>query len=177
MQGGPEAADLVAHFDKPWTACGAAGRDKNVVTSFRLEPIQALENLNVELQEKYRRIERELGGLAAAARLDDAELLVIAYGSMAGLAQAAVQAARAKGIRAGLIRPQTLWPFPTRVIREAAWRTRAVLVLEMSAGQMLDDVRLALGDARDVYFYGRMGGIVPTEREIVEQIEIGRAHV
>ncbi|MCG3179306.1 MAG: hypothetical protein BIFFINMI_01640 [Phycisphaerae bacterium] len=171
VQVGPDAAELVARFDKPWAATGAVGRNKNVVSSFRLEPLEALENLNILLQEKYDRIGRELGGMAATALIDDAELLVVAYGSMAGLALAAVHKARAKGIKAGLVRPQTLWPFPSAVLREAAWRAKAVLVLEMSAGQMLEDVRLALGDAREIFFYGRMGGIVPVEQEILEQIE------
>ena len=166
-----DAAEAVQRFDKPWAASGAVGRNKNVVTSFRLEPLEALENLNIELQAKYDRIRKELGGLAATSLIDDAELLVVAYGSMAGLALAAIRRARAKGIKAGLVRPQMLWPFPAGVLREAAWRAKAVLVLEMSAGQMVDDVRLALGDARDVFFYGRMGGLVPGEAEVLEQIE------
>ena len=178
VQLGAEAASRVETFAKPWAATGAVGRSKNVVTSFRLEPIEALENLNLDLQAKYDRISRELADQAVGTLTDDADLLVVAYGSMAGLAEAAVHQARAMGIKAALLRPKMLWPFPTAMLRRAARRARAILVLEMSAGQMVEDVRLAVGDAREVIFYGRMGGMVPGETEILEQIErVNRSHL
>ena len=171
VQVGPEAAKMVETFAKPWAATGAVGRGKNIVTSFRLEPIEALENLNLDLQAKYQRIERELADQAVGTLLDDADLLIVAYGTTAGLAEAAVHRARAAGLKAGLLRPTMLWPFPSGAIRRAARRAKAILVLEMSAGQMVEDVRLAVGGAREIVFYGRMGGMVPDELEIYEQIE------
>jgi len=177
IQLGADAAKLVERFAKPWAATGAVGRLKNIVTSFRLDPLEALENLNLELQEKYARIEKDMGDQVVGEMLEDAELLVVAYGSMAGIALAAIRDARAQGIRAGLLRPRTLWPFPANSIRQAARKARAVLVLEMSCGQMVHDVRLALGGAREVHFYGRSGGLIPQEAEILQQIQaVHRTH-
>jgi 2-oxoglutarate ferredoxin oxidoreductase subunit alpha len=102
--------------------------------------------------------------------LDDADLVVVGFGSAGRIAQGAVRAARQQGIRAGLLRPLTLSPFPARRIAQLAGQARAFLVVEMNAGQMLDDVRLAAGGRAPVRFYGRMGGVTPLPDEVLKEI-------
>ena len=101
----------------------------------------------------------------------DADVIIIAYGSIARIAKAAMEDARSEGLKVGFIRPITLWPFPEKVIAEAAEKCGRFLVVEMSAGQMVEDVRLAVNGRAKVDFYGRMGGGVPTEEEILGCIE------
>ena len=103
--------------------------------------------------------------------MDDAEFAVVAYGATARIAKSAVKAARDKGIKAGVIRPITLWPYPTKVINEAADKVKAFLCVEMSMGQMVDDVRLAVNGKKPVNFFGRTGGIIPTPVEVLGEIE------
>jgi 2-oxoglutarate ferredoxin oxidoreductase subunit alpha len=148
-----------------WVATGAAGRGPRVVKSIHLQP-EALEAHNRHLQAKYRAIE------AAEVRwageeLDDAEIAIVAYGTSARVARTAVRRARASGMRAGLFRPVTLWPFPSTALRDLAGRVRGLLVVEMSAGQMVEDVRLAVEGAAPVAFHGRSGGMVPTPGEVL----------
>ena len=101
---------------------------------------------------------------------DDADIIVVAYGASARVSHSAVDAARAQGIKAGLIRPITLWPFPTDVISKAATHAKAFLSVEMSMGQMVDDVKLAINCSKPVSFYGRTGGMIPTPDEILQEI-------
>jgi 2-oxoglutarate ferredoxin oxidoreductase subunit alpha len=103
--------------------------------------------------------------------IDDAEMVVVAYGMMGRVAQTAVKRARAEGIRAGLFRPISLYPFPYARITELAGKTKAMLVAEMSAGQMIEDVQLGVGRQVPVHFFGRMGGIVPVPEEILAEIQ------
>ena len=122
------------------------------------------------LQQKYKTIKD------AEVRLEminskDSDIMVVAYGSAARISKAAVAKARAKGIKAGLIRPITLWPFPQDTMSEIADRVKKFLVVEMSAGQMVEDVRLAVNGRAEVHFHGRMGGGIPSEQEILEKIE------
>ena len=151
-----------------WALSGAAGRSKRLISSFLLQP-EALESANLHLQAKIAAIAahevRTRGYL-----LDDADLVVVGFGSAGRIAQSAVRAARQQGIRAGLLRPLTLSPFPERRIAQLAQAARALLVVEMNAGQMLDDVRLAAAGRAPVRFYGRMGGVVPLPDEILEAI-------
>ena len=106
--------------------------------------------------------------------LDDAEICVVAYGTAARVASTAIERARARGLRAGLFRPVSLWPFAAARLAELAERFRAILVVELSAGQMVEDVRLAAGRA-PVFFHGRTGGMVPTPRELVDRLRLAWA--
>jgi 2-oxoglutarate ferredoxin oxidoreductase subunit alpha len=124
---------------------------------------------NLMLEAKYKEIEKN-EQLCEELYMDDAEYAVVAYGITARIALAAVRMARGEGVRAGLIRPITVWPFPYAVINAAADRVKEFLVLEMSLGQMVEDVRLAVNGKQPISFYGRTGGIVPGLREFYEQI-------
>lgn len=151
---------------KPWALTGCEGRPPQFIRSLILEE-GALEAHNLALQEKFKLITREM------VRWDefetaDARLLIVAYGTSARIARGAVKDAREIGIKAGLLRPVTLWPFPTQRIRELAANAEHVLVVEMSSGQMLEDVQLAVGDAAPISFLGRMGGGIPDESAVLK---------
>ncbi|MBP1705221.1 MAG: pyruvate flavodoxin/ferredoxin oxidoreductase domain protein [Chloroflexi bacterium] len=151
-----------------WVLGGADGRPPRVVKSLHLKP-EALEQHNLDLQAKFGRIEaREVRW--AGERLDDADLVIVAYGTSARVARTAVARAREAGLAVGLFRPITLWPFPTAALADLAARVRGFLVVELSAGQMVEDVRLAVSGRRPVTFRGRMGGMVPTPGEVVDAI-------
>lgn len=160
---------------KPWALTGAKGRKPNHIRSLMLEE-GALEQRNLKLQKKYRKIVEELVGFEESLT-EDAEIVLIAYGTSARIVKGAVKMARAEGIKAGILRPITLWPFPSDRIRELAGKTKGILVVEMSAGQMLEDVKLAVGDRTPVAFEGRMGGGVPTETDVLKAIKrLKRTH-
>ena len=154
---------------KPWAATGLRGRkSNNVVKTLVLKP-EELEDHNKKLQAKYRDIEaRET--LWEESHTEDAELILVAYGIMSRIAQSAMSAARAQGINVGMLRPQTLWPFPREAFKDVAKRTKAFLVLELSAGQMVEDVLLSIEHKRPVSFYGRTGGMVPKSQEVLDEI-------
>lgn len=154
---------------KPWALTGALGRKPNHIRSLLLED-GALEQRNLILQAKYRKITAELVRFEES-HMRDAEVLVIAYGTSARIVEGAVAKAREQGMRAGILRPITLWPFPRARIRELSRRMKGVLVVEMSSGQMLEDVQLAVGDRAPVAFEGRLGGAVPEESAVVQAIE------
>jgi len=148
-----------------WVVNGAAGRRPRVVKSLHLQP-EELEAHNQHLQAKYRAIQ------AAEVRwtgelLEDAEVAVVAYGTAARVARTAIRRAREGGLRAGLFRPISLWPFPSTPLAELATRVRGLLVVELSAGQMVEDVRLAVEGRTPVTFHGRTGGMVPTPDEVL----------
>lgn len=155
---------------KPWATTGCRGRERNIVNTLYLNP-EELEAVNHRLQEKYRLI------AARECRVEtyctqDAEIVVVAFGIAARIAKAAVDNARAEGVRAGLVRPVTLWPFPYRALAGVLKRAKAALVVEMNAGQMLEDVRLAAEGCVPVSFYGRTGGMLPGSRAVLEQIRL-----
>jgi 2-oxoglutarate ferredoxin oxidoreductase subunit alpha len=156
--------------DQGWELTGAVGRERRMITSLRLDPA-ALEELNDNLQTKERAI-REAEVRYDERWTDDAELIVVAFGSAARIAQTAVTAARQRGIRVGMFRPISLWPFPAAALAALTQRVPRVLVLELNAGQMLEDVRLAAGSAVHIAFMGRMGGLVPLPDEILAQIQL-----
>ena len=160
--------------DVSWATTGAGDGPRRLINSIHLEP-DNLERHNLRLLEKYRRAQQEVRW--EAYRMDDAAVAVAAYGLAARVARSAVDRARAKGIAAGLLRPITLFPFPTQAYRQAAERVRALLAVEMSAGQMVEDVRLAVEGRAPVFFYGRLGGVVPTPPEVLTQIEKVAAEV
>jgi 2-oxoglutarate ferredoxin oxidoreductase subunit alpha len=157
-------------FDKSsWILDGAEGREPRVIASLRLRPEDGVEQINLRLQDKYREIE------AAQIRFEciqcqDAEFLLVAFGLAARVCKAAVSRLRAEGIKVGLFRPITLWPFPYQELQQKARRMKKVLVVEMNAGQMLEDVRLALGDRVRIEFYGRMGAMLVEVEEIIKRI-------
>lgn len=154
----------------PWATTGkTANRERNIITSLNLDS-HVQEEHNIHLQAKYREIEKNETRWETF-QCEDAEYILVAYGTSARLSQKAVDIARAKGIKLGLLRPITLFPFPTKPIAEIATRVKGILSVEMSAGQMVEDVRLAVGDKVKVEHFGRMGGIIPSPQEIVEALE------
>lgn len=151
-----------------WALTGADGRPPRVVRSLYLQP-ERLEEHNTALQAKYREIAgREVRW--AGEQLDDADLVVVAYGTAARVAHSAVARARREGMRAGLFRPISLWPFPELELRKLSERVSGILVVELSAGQMVEDVRLAVEGRCPVTFHGRTGGMVPSPDEVLEQL-------
>jgi len=155
-------------FDKSWTVTGARGRERNIINSLYLKP-EALERHNNRLQEKYRQMEQNLKR-SEEYLVEDADIIVVAFGIASRIAKSAVNRARANGINAGLIRPISLWPYPYETVAKAADHAKIFLSVEMNCGQMVEDVRLAVGQKASVHFYGRSGGMVPTTQEIYEQI-------
>ena len=154
----------------PWATTGRPrGRKPNIITSLELKP-EVMEARNLHLQEKYKEIqEKEVR--YETLECDDADYLIVAFGSAARLTQKALEIARAEGIKAGLLRPITLWPFPSKQIAEMARGKKGVLVVEINAGQMVQDVRLAINGEVPVEQFGRLGGIVPEPEEIVEALK------
>ncbi len=152
-----------------WALTGAKGRKQNVITSLYLDGNE-MENYNLKIQERLKVI-RENEQRWTEYETDDIDLLVVGYGTAGRIAYTAVQAAREKGMRVGLLRPQTLYPFPDKRLSELSDEVGSVLVVEMNAGQMIEDVRLAVGGQIPVRFFGRMGGVVPMPDEIFDAIE------
>lgn len=153
----------------PWAATGkTAGRSRNVITSLEMNP-EVMEQRNLALQAKYRTIE-ENEVRFEDYHLDDAEYVCVAFGSSARVCKSAVEIARANGIKLGVLRPITLFPFPTKKIQELAGRVKGFLTVEMSAGQMVEDVRLAVNGRVPVEFFGRQGGMVPTAEEVYDAL-------
>ena len=154
----------------PWAATGKAkGRKPNIITSLELKP-EAMEINNLRFQAKYREIEKNEVRFEEI-NCEDAEYLIIAFGSMARIGQKAMELAREKGIKVGILRPITLWPFPTKAIAAYADKVKGMLVTELNAGQMIEDVRLAVNGKVKVEHFGRLGGIVPDPDEIVTALE------
>ncbi len=154
----------------PWATIGRTkDRQPNIITSLELDAA-VMEQRNLHLQEKYRTI-REREVRYETLQTEDADYLIVAFGSAARIAQKSMELAREQGIRVGLLRPITLWPFPDKALRQAAQGKRGVLVAEINAGQMVQDVRLALHDALPVQQFGRLGGIVPEPEEIVNALK------
>ena len=154
----------------PWATIGRTkDRKPNIITSLELKP-EIMEARNLHLQQKYAEI-REKEVRYETLFCDDAELLVVAFGSAARLTQKAIEMAREEGVKVGLLRPITLWPFPSKAIAELAKGKKGVLVVEINAGQMVQDVRLAINGALPVEQFGRLGGIVPEPEEIVEVLK------
>ena len=154
----------------PWAADGRkGGRKRNVITSLELESSK-MEVINHQLQARYREIEKaetrweEIG-------VEDSDYLIVAFGSVARICDKARELAAEQGIKAGIIRPITLWPFPSEAIRKAAEGKKGILVVELNAGQMIEDVRLAVHDSLPVEHFGRLGGIIPSPQEVVTALQ------
>lgn len=154
----------------PWATTGrSADRKPNILTSLELKS-EIMEQRNLHLQEKYRQIE-ENEVRYETLMTDDADYVIVAFGSAARVAEKAIELAHEQGIKAGLFRPITLWPFPKKPLCSVAKDCKGVLVAEINAGQMVEDVRLALNGTVKVEHYGRLGGIVPEPEEIVNAIK------
>ena len=153
---------------KPWATTGTRGREKpNIINSLYIE-VEACEKHNRHLQEKFRRMQAEEVRFEMVE--PDSDYFLVAYGTTARVCRAVVSRARQEGFKVGLLRPITLWPFPEGAIEQVVDRARAFLTVEMSAGQMVDDVRLAVKGRRPVHFYGRTGGAVPTPQEVAAHL-------
>lgn len=153
---------------KPWATTGAKGRPSRMITSLYIVPSD-LEETNRRIDARYQLAAEQLTR-SQSILTDDADIVLVAYGCSARVCRSAVDMARAEGIRAGLLRPITLYPFPNKAIQALARQGKRFLVVELSTGQMVEDVRLAVDGASEVVFYGRTGGVVPTPAEILDQI-------
>ncbi len=153
----------------PWATVGRTpDRQPNIMTSLELKP-EVMEARNLHLQAKYAEI-KEKEVRFETQNTDDADYIIVAFGSAARIAEKAIELARAEGIKVGLFRPITLWPFPEKQIAQLAQGKKGVLVAEINAGQMVEDVRLAINGAVPVEHFGRLGGIVPEPEEIVSAL-------
>ncbi|MDI6860496.1 MAG: 3-methyl-2-oxobutanoate dehydrogenase subunit VorB [Caldisericia bacterium] len=155
--------------EKPWALTGAKGRKKNTIVSFNLDP-EKLEQMNLELKKKYDEIEKN-EKMWEEYKLIDAEYIFVAYGTVGRIIKTVVDEEREKGIKVGLFRPITLWPFPYEELRKFVDQAKFFINVEMSLGQMLEDTRLSILDRKPTFFYGRTGGVVPTTVEIKEFFE------
>ena len=166
----PRRTDEQIRKECPWATVGRSKeRQPNIITSLELKP-EVMEQRNLHLQAKYNEI-KEKEVRYETMQMEDADYMIVAFGSAARLAEKAIEIAREEGIKVGLFRPITLWPFPEKQIAEMARKTNGVLVVEINAGQMVDDVRLAVNGEERVEHFGRLGGIVPEPEEIVNVLK------
>ena len=160
----PRKTDEEIRKEQPWATLGKPkDRKRNVVTSLELDS-SVMERNNVRFQNKYKQIEEKL-------LCDDAEYLIVAFGSAARISQKAVEIARKEGMKVGLFRPVTLWPFPKKQLKAYSEKVKGMLTVELNAGQMVEDVQLAVECKIPVNHFGRLGGIVPTPDEVVEEVK------
>jgi Pyruvate:ferredoxin oxidoreductase and related 2-oxoacid:ferredoxin oxidoreductases, alpha subunit len=154
----------------PWATTGKHGRkQQNVITSLELRS-EEMEKINNRLQDKYRQVEQNEVRFEEYF-CEDAEYLITAFGSCARICQKTIEILRSEGIKAGLLRPITLYPFPTEAIAKYAKQVKGILSVELNAGQMVEDVRLAVNGVTPVEFYGRQGGMTPTPDEVVKALK------
>jgi len=163
--------------ETPWATTGHENsRPQNVITSIHLNRA-VLEKMNLNLQDKYNRIKKNECRYELY-NCDDADIILVAYGTVARIAKSVIEMAKAEGIKVGLLRPVTLWPYPVKAFEAVLDRAKAFLTVEMSSGQMLEDVMLAVNGKKPVYFHGRMGGMVPARGDIFDKLkEIHARHV
>ncbi len=154
---------------KPWTTRGARGRKPNIINSLYLEP-EELEKENLKSLQKYREVEKNEKRIELF-EMADAEYAIVAFGIVSRIAKSVVKEAREKGMKAGLIRPVTLWPFPSEEIARQAEKVKSFLVAELNMGQMVEDVRLAVNGRKPVHFIGRLGGMLLTPQQLMEKLE------
>ncbi len=150
----------------PWATLGkTSDREPNIITSLELDSA-SMEKNNLRFQSKYKEVEANEVRYEEI-KCSDAEYIIVAFGSAARICLKAIEMARKEGIKVGLIRPITLWPYPTKIINEYANKVKAILTVELNAGQMVEDVRLAVNGKVPVEHFGRLGGIVPTPDEVL----------
>ncbi len=153
----------------PWATTGCKGRKPNVITSLELDPYE-MEKRNLHMIEKYKEIEANERRYEEI-ECEDAEYIIVAFGSSARIAQKSVEHAREEGIKVGIFRPITLWPFPAPELAARAKQTKGILVVELNGGQMIEDVKLAVECNVPVHHFGRLGGIVPDPDEVVNALK------
>jgi len=150
-----------------WTLTGCKGREQRYVVSFDLDP-NILEKWNLNIEKKYKLL-KENETRYEAINLENADMVIVAYGTVARIAKTVVQLAKKEGLCIGLIRPITLYPFPEKIIAQTAEKVKKFLTVEMSLGQMVEDVKLAVNGKAEVNFYGRAGGVIPSPQEILNK--------
>jgi 2-oxoglutarate ferredoxin oxidoreductase subunit alpha len=157
-------------YEKPWACNGMGNRGhSNHITSVNVNPDE-LEKFNNRLQDKYREVtENEI--MYEEVNAKNADLMIVAYGTTSRIVKNVIKQAKIMGINVGLFRPISLWPFPSDALKKHASKVKAFLSVELSAGQMIEDVRLAVNGEKNCYFYGRTGGHVPTEKEMIDKIK------
>ena len=165
----PDHVDVKNLPPKPWILDGANGRPSRIIKSLLLDPAEE-EALNMKLARRYHEITNNIQS-AETYLTDDADFVIIAYGTAARIAKGAVNRVREMGMKVGLFRPITLWPFPEKSLLNVNQTVNQFLVFEMSTGQMVEDVKLSLNRSENVHFYGRPGGIISTPHEIAEVIQ------
>jgi 2-oxoglutarate ferredoxin oxidoreductase subunit alpha len=166
----PRRTEAEIAAECPWATTGRTGmRKPNIITSLELRS-EEMEQNNLRIQAKYRVIE-EKEVRYEEYKTEDAEYLIVAFGSAARIAKKVIAIAREQGIKVGLLRPITLWPFPSKRIGELGKRVKGILSLEINAGQMVEDIRLAVECQVPVQWYGRLGGIIPEPEEVVAEIK------
>jgi len=156
--------------DRPWAVTGNAATRNNLITSIYLEHEKQERLIIAKLEEKYEEMEKK-EVLWQDVHTEDAEILIVAYGISSRIARAAVELARADGIRVGLLRPISLFPFPSVRLRQLAGKAYSILVLELSSGQLIEDVRLHVGGITPVQLLRRTGGMMPTAEDVVQTIK------
>lgn len=149
---------------KDWTITGAKGRPSRFIRSLILDPFEEEEH-NWKLMRKYERISKE-ELMWDNFLIEDAKMIVVAFGTAARIAKGAIKRVREEGLKVGLFRPISLWPFPTKILKEISRKVKHLFVFEMNMGQMVEDVKLAVDGGVEIHFYGRPGGIIPTPLEI-----------
>ena len=161
----------IEKVEKPWAACGRKGDSfHHTVTSIYIDP-DVLEKKNLEHQDKYKIVEANEVRYEAI-NMEDAEIVITAFSTCSRISRNVIRQAAELGIKVGMIRPITLWPFPSQIINETAARSnfKAFLDVELNAGQMVEDVKLAVNGQKPVHFFGRMGGNLPTQKQILDKI-------
>ncbi|MFI5253621.1 MAG: 3-methyl-2-oxobutanoate dehydrogenase subunit VorB [Bacteroidota bacterium] len=155
---------------KPWATVGKPPtRERNILTSLHIQP-EKMQEINLKLQSKYQYITDEETRFQTI-NTDDADIVVVAYGLAARIAQRAAELARINGLNVGVMRPVTLWPYPYKILHELRKKVKGMLVVEMNAGQMIEDVRLGIEGKIPVEFFGKMGGIIPSPEEIEQYLK------
>ncbi len=157
-------------YEKPWALKGAKGRDPVTIASLRLKPDEVLEQHNLELEKIYAEIS-EKETIFDTFMIEDAEVLIVSYGTSSRVCRKAIRMLREEGIKVGMFRPITLWPFPSKDLIDAAKGMKKVLTVEMSLGQLVEDVYMSAGRFTDVDFYGRAGGMLPKVEIIMEKVK------
>jgi 2-oxoglutarate ferredoxin oxidoreductase subunit alpha len=161
---------------KEWATSGLVpGKARGIINSLRIQP-EELEKHNLRLQKKYHLIERDEVRVAVYGDEGDCDVALVAYGTVARVCSSALDTLREQGVKVALVRPITLWPYPYAAVRTAAERSKVVLTVELSAGQMVEDVHLAVAEKRPVHFLGRMGGMLVSPEEVVAKVNAILGH-
>ncbi len=159
----------VKDYDKPWATTGTANHEgRNVINSLSLNATQ-LEEWNLNRYQRYEIIERD-EVMYEEFMMEDADICIVSFGIAARIAKNAIMEARKQGLKVGMIRPITLWPFPKDALKKAAGKVKAFLSVELNMGQMVEDVKLSINCAKPVYFYGRTGGVLMSPNEVVDKL-------